>query len=510
MVIFVLILSNDRIKKTEAAANAQGLTYEKMMEKAGKGCADFILSHFPYGESVTILCGKGRNGGDGFVAARHLSDAGADVTVIKLFDCPSDELSEKNFKRLPKYVTVLQHPQDCKEIVGAIKYADVIVDAGFGIGFKGELPDGIKKLFAVCKASEGIKVAVDLPSGLTCEQKPDDSVIKADYTLSMLSLKREHVYSPFREYCGEVHIISIGVALNSAKAPFSLTAAEAAKLLPPRPYASNKGTFGKAVIIAGSKNMPGAAVLAAKGAISSGAGLTQLIFPDSCSPCVMSKLTECLFMPMPTAENGEFDQTGINDVQNALTRCSAAAVGCGLGTGENSAAMLESVLMSCRSPLVIDADGINIISQHKDLLKKANCPVLLTPHPGEMARLIGSTADEVNSERETVALKFAVSNNAYVLLKGSGTVVASPDGRLYVNPTGGTALSRGGSGDLLTGIVTSLLAQGLSPFAALCEGAFIHGLAGDIAAEKYTPYAASTERIADCLPDAFLKLSESL
>ena len=506
----MLILSNDRIRKTEETANAQGLSYEKMMEKAGKGCADFILSRYPYAGSVTLLCGKGRNGGDGFVCARYLAEADVEVNVIRLFASQSDALSDKKYKEMPNTVNVLQHPADCTEIVRAIKYADVIADAGFGIGFKGELPELIKKLFAVCNASNGVKIAIDLPSGLSFEQTPGAGIIKADHTLSMLALKREQVYSPFREYCGEVHIIPIGIKLNNPKAAFSLTSEEAAKLLPPRPNDSNKGFFGKALVIAGSRNMPGAAVIAANGALNSGAGLTQLAFPDACMAGVMSKLTECTFLPLSTADNGEFDPDGIKYVLSALSKCTAAAIGCGMGTGENSAEMLDAVVSSSRVPLIIDADGINILSQHKDILKKANCPVLLTPHPAEMARLTGSAVTEINDARNTAALKFAVTNNVYILLKGSSTVVASPDGRLYVNPTGCSALARGGSGDLLTGIAVSLLAQGLSPFAALCEAAFIHGKAGDIAAERFTSYAATVERIISCLPDAFLKITESL
>lgn len=505
----MLILSGDRIRKTEEAANSQGLSFAKMMEKAGGGCADFILSRFPCAETVCVLCGRGKNGGDGFVIARYLALAGLSVSVIKVFSCFSDDLSEANKRRLPENVRLLQYGEDDAEISEALRHTDIIVDAVFGTGFKNSLPEDIRRLFTLCNACKAVKIAVDVPSGLTCSQYPDATIIKADHTLSMLALKREQIYSPHRSYCGSTHIIPIGIDISCSKTLCALTQSEAASLLPKRPFNANKGSCGRALIIAGSRKMPGAAVLAAKGALNSGAGLTQLAFPDCCADGIMPKLTENIFLPLASDENGEFAVSCKNELTAAISLCSAAAAGCGMGTSENSAEILRHIVRTSRTPLIIDADGINILSKHMDILKEAVCPVLITPHPGEMARLTGVTANAVNASREAAAFKFAVSYNVYVLLKGENTVIASPDGRVYINPTGCSALARGGSGDLLTGIAVSLLAQGLAPFEALCLAAYIHGLAGDIAAERYSPYAATAERLISCIPGAFLKISES-
>ena len=365
----MLILSNEQIKKAEKRADSKGLGYEKMMENAGRGCAGFLLERFAFMQSVTVLCGKGRNGGDGFVIARILSQAGIEVTVVRVFDSSSDELSEKKRQQLPDEVTVLGYPADLAKIQSAVKYTDILVDAVFGIGFRGSLPDGVKELFAFCCRADCIKVAIDLPSGLSVNTAPDDRIIKADYTLSMLAFKQEQVFAPHRWYCGETHIIPIGIHLDNPKAPFSYTAGEIANIIPKREYNAHKGSFGRALLIAGSRQMPGAAVLAAKGALSAGAGLTQLAFPDAACVGIQSKLSECIFFPLPTGENGEISPDGLPELRQALSRCSAAAIGCGLGTGIPQ--LLTDILQSCAVPLIIDADGINILSQHKDILKEA-------------------------------------------------------------------------------------------------------------------------------------------
>lgn len=505
----MFILTNEQIRQAEETANVQGLTYEEMMEQAGKGCADFIIKRFTASKKIAVLCGKGKNGGDGYVLARYLCNAGKNVSVIRLFDTYSDELPEKNRNKLPDKIKVFTYPIFSSNIFRALQTADIIVDAIFGIGFSGSLPLTVRRVLSAAAVSPAVKIAIDMPSGLSIDREPEDSILKADHTLSMLALKREHITAPHKYYCGEVHIVPIGIGLRSKNLPYSLTLHESSVLLPARPHESNKGTFGKAMIIAGSINMPGAAVLAAKGCINSGAGLTQLVFPDKCAVGIVSKLSECVFMPLPTAENGEFSPYCLPRLSEALARCSAAAIGCGIGHGENSEELLTSVLAMCACPLVIDADGINILASHKDILKEAHCPVLLTPHPGEMARLTGTDTDTVNANREKIALDFAREYNVYVLLKGPNTVIAAPDGRHCINATGGAGLARGGSGDLLTGITVSLLAQGSAPFDALCTAAFVHGLAGDIAESRYTSYASTVERTADCLASAFLKISES-
>ena len=503
----MIILTPEKIKAVEKRANDAGLSYMRMMEKAGRGCAEYILKEHRRAQNAVILCGKGKNGGDGFVIARHLTAACKNVTVIKLFDSPSDLLSESRRDLLTSDTVILVFPNDRARAAEAISKADIIVDAVFGIGFSGQLPTDVKEINRLCMRSEAIKTAIDLPSGVSVNGVSEDC-FKADETLSMLCLKKEHVYKPFSDYCGRVAIVPIGIDISFTKGIFTLTPSELRERLPVRPFDSNKGTFGKAAIIAGSKNMPGAAVIAAKGAVSSGAGLVCMMYPDVCREIICSAVPECIHEPLLTDENGMIDALEAETIAQKTENCVAVAFGCGLGTGSGGAVLLDTLLHSYRGALIIDADGINILAKHIDLLKNASCTVLLTPHPGEMSRLTGKTIGEINADRERTAAEFAQKHKVYVLLKGANTVIASPSEEVFINTSGSTALSRGGSGDLLTGIATALAAEGAAPFDALMLAAFLHGKAGEIAGKRFTPYAATVQHITDCLSEAFLQLYE--
>ena len=479
-----LILTPDEIRRAEAAANAGGLSYAAMMEAAGRGCAAFLLRQYPEEPRFAVLVGKGKNGGDGFVIARILAEAGRRVTVIKAFDCPSDPLSEAMREKLPDGVRVLTSPAP-----DALCGAGVIVDAVFGIGFAGEVPAKVLALLERANAMDAARVAIDLPSGF---------VFRADHTLTMLCLKPRHVMKPSCGCCGELHVIDIGFPPPvPARPTFTYLPETARAALPARPFDANKGTFGSALIVAGSRRMPGAAVIAATGCLNAGAGLTVLAFPENAYPAVTAHLTEAVLLPLPTDGDG-LHETAIPPLEKALQKASALVIGPGLGTGDSAAQVLRFLLERADCPLVLDADGINLFAAHK-LKANGEKPWILTPHPGEMARLTGKTAAEINADREGTARAFAERTGVTLLLKGANTLVASPDGRLYVNPTGTPAMARGGSGDLLAGVIGALLAQGTEPFAAACLGAYFHGLAGNTAEARFGPYAATVSRIADAL-----------
>lgn len=501
----MLILTPEQIRSVEAKADSAGLSYLRMMEKAGRGCAEYILKNCRNARNIVILVGKGKNGGDGFVIARHLYNACKFVTVIKLFDKPSDTLSESRRNELSKDLPVLVYSRDKSKCSEAILNADVVVDAVFGIGFSGALPEDVKEAFGLAENTNAKKIAVDLPSGVSVDGIADGA-FKADVTLSMLCYKREHVYKPFADMCGKTEVIPIGINISSDTGIFTLTESEIKSRLPERPFNSNKGTFGKAAIIAGSYKMPGAAVLAAKGAISCGAGLVCMIYPDVCRDAICNAVPECVNEPLETAFDGTVAAKNGERITEILSGCDAAAVGCGLGVTENTEAVLDTVLRTFDGTLIIDADGINILAKNPDILKNTKATVAITPHPGEMGRLMGMTPGQINDSREKAAVAFAKKYGVYVLLKGVNTVIADPDGRVYVNTSGSTALSRGGSGDLLTGMITSLCASGVPIFDALIVASYLHGKAGECAAEKYTPYAASTARIAECIGEAFLSI----
>lgn len=501
----MLIKTPEEIRNAEALANQNGLSYDDMMESAGLGCAEHILHYHPEAKNIVILCGKGKNGGDGFVIARHLYEAKKNVSVILTFREASDELSEKNKRLIDGTVNIFDGTHINKSITTLLTDADIIIDAVFGIGFKGKLPDNIRELFIISEKTCALKIAVDVPSGLSASSEEFSDCFRADETLSMLCCKKEHIYKPYSDLCGKVFVIPIGFSLISDGLS-TKTNDEIKASLPRRPFNSNKGTFGKALIIAGSYKMPGAAIISAKGSLISGAGLTYLAFPDRIYSTVTSHLTECVFRPLPSSPSGGFSETAPDILLDELSSFSSVAIGPGLDTEKGAEALLFAVIKSYKGKLIIDADGINILSRNINVLKESQAQIILTPHPMEMSRLTGIDVKEINSRREEIASAFATKYGVTLLLKGANTVIASPDRRIFINPTGTSALSRGGSGDLLTGIAVSLCAQGMNTDDAATAAAYIHGLAGEIAEKKFTCYGATVEYITECVPKALSKI----
>ncbi len=501
----MLILSPDEIRNAENMANQNGLSFEDMMESAGMGCAEHIFKNYPDSKNIVILCGKGKNGGDGFVIARYLFEAGKDVNVVCCFNSPSDELSEKNKKRIEGSVNIVDGSTVTKRITALLYHADIIVDAVFGIGFKGVLPENIREFFFISKNTDAVKIAVDIPSGLSCDSENTANCFRADETLSMLCFKKEHIYKPFSAICGKVTVIPIGFSYISDGIQ-AKSRKEINEMLPCRPFDSNKGTFGKALIIAGSYKMPGASIIATKGSLSTGAGLTALCFPDCIYSAVTSSLTENVFIPLPSDEKGCFKKSAAKEIIGSLSQYQAIAIGPGMGDFPETEDMLKTIIKCYDGKLIIDADGINILSRNIHILKETDADILITPHPGEMSRLTGKTVSEINSDRSSVATDFAKEHGINVLLKGANSVIASYDGRIFINPTGSSALSRGGSGDLLTGIAVSFAAQGLSTFDSGVLSSYVHGLAGEKAEKKYTSYCSTVERITDCIPEALSEI----
>ena len=288
---------------------------------------------------------------------------------------------------------------------------------------------------------------------------------------------------------------------------YSHTAGEISSFFKKRDPFSNKGDYGRALLICGSKRMQGAAVLSAAGALRSGAGIVCTAFPDKAYPAIASKLTESLLLPLDSDEDGFFAQSCIDAALEEMKKADAVLIGCGMGITAGTKRLLKEVIKECRVPLVIDADGINILSKSINIIKSARCPVVLTPHPGEMARLTGFTVDEIQSDRINTARRFSDEYGVTVVLKGAGTVVCSPeDEKIYVNTTGNPGMAKGGSGDLLAGIITSFLSQGMSCKTASVCGTFLHGMAGDIASEKLSQTASLPSDCANFLSEAFKKL----
>ncbi len=482
------IFTERQMRNAEQAAADAGMAFLRLMENAGSACAAEIKSRTDKAQTTVVLCGRGKNGGDGFVIARKLADEGYSVAVLLVQGQPKDEDAAYMLTKLAGtgvgIFDLLQNDAP-RRLIGE---ADLLIDAVFGIGFRGAADDALAELFRAVNAAKGTVFAVDLPSGLACDSGAVESeTIHADYTLAISAGKPCHVLLPAAERCGTVVPVRIGIEDAHYKQmpyyAYTFTHKEVRAAFPARPAVSNKGDFGKVLCICGSRNFAGAAVLAASGALRSGAGLVYAAFPQSAYPAVGGKLTEAVLLPMPDDTEGRFASASIPHVADAMQGKQAIVLGCGLGQSAGTRELTEYVLENASCPVVLDADGLNLLSSDISILRKAKCRLVLTPHPGEMARLLGVSVSDVQRDRVKTASDFAAEYGVTLVLKGANTVVAGgKGGAVYLNTTGNSGMAKGGSGDFLAGLLGGLLAQGVH-FPAETS-AYIHGLCGDRAAQR--------------------------
>jgi hydroxyethylthiazole kinase-like uncharacterized protein yjeF len=489
----------------------------KLMENAGVGTARFIERELGpvRGKTVTVVCGKGNNGGDGFVIARELSRMGAAVGVYLAGH--GDDVSgdaRANLDRLGHgAVAELSDGPTIGHFAEAMRGSDLVVDALFGTGFKGA-PRGLSgtviQQMNVCGRPV---LSVDVPSGLNATTGSyEGECVRAEWTCTMGLPKRGFYVHPGRCQVGRIHVVDIGVPTGVVEkvgvCDNVLTPGEAAVLLPERPPDGHKGTFGKVVVVAGSVGYTGAAALASSAALRAGAGLALLGVPSSLNDVMEVKLTEVITRPLPETGSRSLAAAALPGIRSMLAGADALAMGPGLSIDPDTQALVSSVVSEVAVPCVIDADGLNALTPTAVAERSGGAPVVLTPHPGEMGRLTGRSPEEVQSNREGVAREVAKSSAATVLLKGSPTVIADPSGELYLNPTGSSALASGGTGDVLTGVIATFLAQGLRATEAAALGAYVHGLAGELAAESLGEAGVIAGDVLDHIPFAMRELAE--
>jgi len=484
-----------------------------LMENAGRGIAQAILEEideYAIGCHTTIFCGKGNNGGDGFVIARYLHQAKHPVTIY--FIGPPDKLSvdaQVNYKKAKEAGIELVEVSSIDQVPDEID-APVIVDAIFGTGFSGA-PRGLAaEMIERINDQESQIIAVDLPSGLNADNGTfEGAVVAADYTFTLAQPKFGLYVSPGRELAGRVSVIPIGIP-DGAVAKFSIaseliTPALVSSLLPYRPPDGHKGTFGAFLAIAGSTGLTGAAAMTAQSAIRSGCGIARIACPKTILPILASKTTEVMTLPMPdVAKKGALSLRGLGDILKRVKEHDAVAIGPGLGLHHETKELVRRLVSRIDKPMVIDADAINALEGHADILKgKKAAPLLLTPHPGEFARLTGNKPTDDIHDRIDKAKSFANEFGVTLVLKGSPSIVADRDGNIWVNSSGNAGMATGGSGDVLTGIIGSLLAQGMNAVDAAICGTYIHGLAGDLAADEFMQRSMIAGDIIAFLPEAF-------
>ena len=478
------IYTSAKTKHIEASANEKGYAYIDMMRCAGVACAkEAEKAYLTLNEKIAIVCGKGKNGGDGFVAAEYLNSKGYDVTVVLACGYPTTDDAITMYQKL-NGIAVYNWLTEKEKTGIFLSDADIIIDSIFGFGFIGTVDSVTAELFALINNAKAKKVAIDLPSGAECDTgKVNGECIKADLTVAISCCKPAHVLLPASKYCGKIVTVDIGLDSSIAEEEFFVFPKKHKPKFEKRNPISNKGDYGKVLSICGSKKYPGAAYFAASGAVKIGAGLVTCAFPESAYPAIASKLNEPIMLPLPCCEDGFLARGALDELLNSAKSSNCALIGCGFGQTLGTASVIEEFFKDTTCPLVIDADGINLISANINMLETVRGRAVITPHPGEMARLLRLSVQQVQDNRIILAKAVAKQFGITVVLKGTNTVVS--DGtQVYVNRTGNAGMARGGSGDLLAGIIAGLIAQGYNAMQASVMGVHIHGSVGDLAAKK--------------------------
>ncbi len=496
--------------KLEDIANQSGITYDIMMNRAGIGLASHLARIATESSKTRLLflCGNGNNAGDCFVAATHLSKQ-FEVTVCLVLGVPKTRTAYNKY-RLMNHVNVLtEHSQ----ILEAVKSHDIIVDGIFGIGFRRELSPQIQELFAAAEAPDKKIIAVDIPSGgsgligTVAAGTPHCHV-----TVTFGAAKTGLFITPLSEHCGAILLVDIGLpesAFDALEYPITHIDLDTVRtLLPARPQNGHKGMFGKLLCVTGSRNMPGAALLSTQAALRCGVGLCCLASDYEVCKLLMGCAPEALIQPLPTNANGMLTQSAIPEILRVAKQANCVLIGCGLGQSEEVSAVVQALIPQLDCPIILDADGLNAIASGIDILRKAKSQVVLTPHPGEMARLLHCTVEEVQKDRFTAAKRLANRfPNTIVVLKGAGTIVAVSD-HASINTNGNSGMSKGGCGDILAGMIAGLAAQQLKPEHAAQIGVYLHGLAGDCAAAEFSKRAMLPSDMLQQLPVLFGEFEE--
>ena len=514
------LLTSAEMRELEQRAEAAGVSTDTLMENAGLAVAQEIWMQLGSLEErrIAVLVGPGNNGGDGLVAARHLHEWGAQVRVYALRERNDSQWNQTLELGVP--CGTVAEDDNFEALEGLLAGAEAIVDALLGTGssrpIEGDLAGIMERLAAVrSKTVKPKLVAVDLPTGLDADSgRLDPLAVGADETVTFHAPKVGLYMQPGASAAGSVQQVEIGIppGLDEDLQTEVLERRAAKALLPARPSDAHKGTFGRVLVIAGSSRYPGAAVLAARGAYRAGAGLVTIAAPESIALHLFSAVPEATLLPLPEHDPGVISGFAAWEmVRDELSSVDAVVLGCGFGQHDHSGVFVRNLLISeevaAVNGIVVDADGLNLLAADMSVLPNAVAPVVLTPHPGEMGRLTGLSNDEVQQQRLTLARDCAAEWNCHVVLKGANTVVATPDNRARVSEVAQPALATAGTGDVLSGAIGALLAQGLAPFDAATLGVYLHGDAGNRAARVRGTIGVMAGDVADQLAMASRSLA---
>lgn len=505
----------EQMREIENKTVETGTSLYDLMENAGAVSAACILREMSarniHGK-VAVLCGGGNNGGDGLAIARNLIEAGIRAHCIMTCSKAATELAAKEMEILfsEGKVNVVMPEDGIDAALDLLFDSSVIVDAVFGIGFHDELPEDIAHVLKYADSCDAFKIAIDVPSGGNCKTGTvSDGTIKCDLTLTFGAEKIGTALSPLKEYCGKVTVCDINIpecCIESTDGILHTADAELVKkYLLPRAKDSHKGTFGKVLNVAGSANMSGAALLSSEAALRSGAGLVELASSDSVVNAAAASLYECIYKRLKAGKNGEISADNAAALISEMKSCSACMTGCGLSVSENTKKLVKELINNAEIPLIIDADGLNCVADCIDIIRNAKGGAAVTPHPGELSRMLGISIDEITADRLGAAVRFNSLYETPVLIKGSPTFIIGNDSA-YVSFTGNPGLARGGSGDVLTGIAAAFAGMGIPLTEALACAAYVHGRAADMAAEEFSETGMLPRDVIAHLPFVFKEM----
>ncbi|MCX6012106.1 MAG: NAD(P)H-hydrate dehydratase [Chloroflexi bacterium] len=512
------IVNIKQMRDLESLSAEQGITPEMLMEKAGMAVAKEILKSLDddfIGSNILVLVGPGNNGGDGLVAARYLHDWGANVQVY-LCTARKDDSNLIKVKKREIVVTDAGKDNELSDLNNMLNESDVVIDSILGTGKVRQITGTIKEILEAVtnarKRNMGILlVAVDLSSGIDADRgNCDPSTVKADLTVTFAYPKIGFFTFPAADYVGELAVVDIGIPSELAAGINTevIVSERIKEVLPERPDNANKGTFGKVLVVAGSSNYIGAAYLACAAAYRVGAGLVTLATTKSIIPTIAAKLAEVTYIPLPEDEEGIIGDKAASILKEVLGNYNALLIGCGLGREPATVEFIYEFLLSAplKIPVIIDADALNIISGAKTWWDKIADDTIITPHPGEMSRLTGFNIDHVEQDRLKLVPLASSQWKKTIILKGAHTIVACKDGRMGISVAANAGLASAGTGDVLSGIIAGLLAQGLESFNAATCGVYLHAKAGEIVTLEIGNAGLIASDLLPVLPEAIMNI----
>ncbi|MBR5156216.1 MAG: NAD(P)H-hydrate dehydratase [Clostridia bacterium] len=504
------LVTADMMRELEEISFSEyGVSSLVMMENAAQGFCEKLESETGSvcGKKINIFCGRGNNGGDGFAIARLLSVRGANVTVFIAFN--PDELKKD---ARTNYELAVKFGISISEFTGLTGDCDIVIDALYGIGFHGDIEGEELEMVNKINSSGAFVASVDMPSGASAN---DGSVaktcVKADLTVTFGAAKIGQFLYPAKKRVGKLVVSEISIpndVLNSYDSKLFVLDESIEAFLPEREENSHKGSFGKVLAFCGSKGMCGAAVMASEAILKSGAGMATLATPKCISDIAAQKLTEVMTLSLPSDDGESVSKTAFAILKEKLSKQDILLCGCGLGTGDGVKETVTKLVSESKKPMIIDADAINALATNINVLKKKNAPAILTPHMVEFSRISGRSVEDICKNRIGTARDFARKFDVTVVLKNADTIIACPDGRVFINAVSNSGMATAGSGDVLSGIIAGLAAQGLDASMSACLGVYIHSLAGQIARQKLVEYSMTALDILNAVPFAFMKIKK--